>query len=343
MHYAKLNNYKTLNDVELIKKYSWCNILVYPFIKTNYRIPNPSIYYCCNTLFTKHNELINIWSHLLGILWITYLFIITILKLNEHNLMYDMFIFGFYLISAIIVLISSTMFHLFCCHSKNVCENTQCLDWITISMLIFSSNLISSYYELKNNMKIFLCFTFFNLLFMFLTSWITFKSLKQTYISNQFNCDKLCHNDCDKLCHNDCDKLNHNDCDKLNHNDCDKLSHNDCNTLTNLKNQINKIISSYYFRASIYIIYGFGIAICLFIHYLQLFNDEIITLLNTTKQISTMYSCYATVLLCIFHIPERFAKQHEFDLIGFSHQIFHLGVVAGITILWKIYYHKLLL
>ena len=48
------------------------------------------------------------------------------------------------------------------------------------------------------------------------------------------------------------------------------------------------------------------------------------------------YLANATVLFKVSCIPERFSP-HTFDIFGYSHQIFHVGVVCGALILWNTY------
>ena len=304
-----LKNTKLLNKTELLKKYSWCKILVWEYIETSYREPKSSILYCFSTLFTIHNELINIWSHLIGSLWILYLLFTTLTTLTNY---YDLAIFSIYLTSAFIVCVSSTSFHLFCCHSESVCKKTQCLDWIVISCLIFSSNLIVSYYELSFNKFIFVFVTFCNFILMFLTSSITLTSLQNNNNNNNTN-NKIKDNEY---------KIKDNEY-KIKDNEYKKL--------------LNNYISSYSFRAGIYIIYGLGIIIVLLLKFIL---TGIIS--SSLQNILIMYGFYSSVILCIFHFPECISPG-SFDIIGYSHQIFHYSVIAGITVLWKTYYKKCLL
>jgi predicted membrane channel-forming protein YqfA (hemolysin III family) len=58
---------------------------------------------------------------------------------------------------------------------------------------------------------------------------------------------------------------------------------------------------------------------------------------STLNGILLMYACYASVLLCIFHLPERLVPQGTVDIFGFSHQIFHVGVIGGVTALFWTY------
>lgn len=157
---------KTLDKKKLLKKHPWTKMLIWKYIETGYREPNNSFEQSLMTLFTPHNELINTWSHILGCIIIIFLFIKSSTTLTNFN---DLLVFGTYLISAFIVCLCSSVYHLFCCHSKYVCEHTQCIDWMAISLLIFSSNFISSYYEIQDT-EIFCLFTSLNLFLMTITS-----------------------------------------------------------------------------------------------------------------------------------------------------------------------------
>ena len=265
----KVKGFRNLDKNELLERYPWCKIHIWPFIETNYREPRPVFSACISSLFLIHNELLNIWTHLLGGIWMFYLFIVSISKLNTLS---DKFIFGIYCLTAVGVCGASVSYHLFCCHSEKTCQKVQCLDWMVISTLIFSSNLIGSYYELSVSMPAFAVFTVFNVLFMCLTSWITFNSLQSMYI-------------------------------------------NQTPTISQPKRHwllesVLLMLSSYYFRAYIYIVYGFGVMIA------WLMNLAITGIPSPTiKGILTMYGCYATVILCIMHFPEKYVPIGMVDIV----------------------------
>ena len=50
------------------------------------------------------------------------------------------------------------------------------------------------------------------------------------------------------------------------------------------------------------------------------------------------YLGYATVVFKLTCVPERFCEK-MFDFFGYSHQIFHFGVLTGALLLWYTYYH----
>ena len=270
----KEKGFRNLDKNELLERYPWCKIHIWPFIETNYREPRPYFSACVSSLFLIHNELLNVWTHLLGGIWIFYLLIVSISNLNTLS---DKVIFGVYCLTAVGVCGASVSYHLFCCHSEKTCQKVQCLDWMVISTLIFSSNLIGSYYELSVSMPAFAIFTVFNVLFMCLTSWITFNSLQSMYFSHS------------------------------NINQVPTISQPKRHWLLE---SVLLMLSSYYFRAYIYIVYGFGVMIA------WLMNLAITGIPSRTIEgILTMYGCYATVILCIMHFPEKYVPIGMVDIV----------------------------
>ena len=141
---------RLLTKSQLIEKYPWTNErITYTRILTSYREPNNSNESCLISLFTIHNELINAWAHIIGIMIGIYCLIKTI-NTEKINIS-DMTVLSFYCITGLMTLISSSTYHIFCCHSNNACFKVQCMDWLGILIHAFSCNLITSYFELKND------------------------------------------------------------------------------------------------------------------------------------------------------------------------------------------------
>ena len=42
--------------------------------------------------------------------------------------------------------------------------------------------------------------------------------------------------------------------------------------------------------------------------------------------------------LCLLDMPEKLVRPGTLDIIGFSHQIFHLGIFAGVISEWAFFY-----
>ncbi|OMJ30057.1 Adiponectin receptor protein 2 [Smittium culicis] len=109
---------------------------VEPFIFSGYRPIIPSYKSCLNSIFKIHNETGNIWSHLLGALFIVSMFFVTsfytIPRLEKFgNVDFGSRIFIYvYLTSALFCLLASSLFHTFICHS----------DQYHVANLVFSLN-----------------------------------------------------------------------------------------------------------------------------------------------------------------------------------------------------------
>ena len=128
----------TANDVPAI--------FVEPFILRGYRaVHQPWIYYW-KSLFHKHNESINVWSHLMGILYMGYL----ISYYNErldflHNSHSWPFLVS--IITSIIMFICSAFAHLL--HSKSESIHLTCfaIDYVGVSLHGFGSGFLHIYYS----------------------------------------------------------------------------------------------------------------------------------------------------------------------------------------------------
>ncbi|OMJ20876.1 Adiponectin receptor protein 2 [Smittium culicis] len=96
---------------------------VEPFIFSGYRPIHPSYKSCLNSVFKIHNETGNIWSHLIGALFIVSLFFVTSFYTIPHLEKFGNVDFGsrvfiyVYLTSALFCLLASSLFHTFICHS----------------------------------------------------------------------------------------------------------------------------------------------------------------------------------------------------------------------------------
>ena len=90
------------------------------YIINGYRI-NFTYSQCLKSICMYTNESINIWSHLLGVaLFIYYLYetIFYILPIYKTSTSTDYLIVVLYSICFIFCFLFSTLFHIFCCHSK---------------------------------------------------------------------------------------------------------------------------------------------------------------------------------------------------------------------------------
>jgi adiponectin receptor len=104
-------------------------------------MPTGSYWHCLQSIFSLHNETINIWSHLLsGILWIYSLFfVIPSLLTNESWL--ENVLFGYlYPVEAILVFTRSSLFHIFKCNFIRDNHFFLLLDLSGILMLLTGGN-----------------------------------------------------------------------------------------------------------------------------------------------------------------------------------------------------------
>ncbi len=116
-----------------------------PFIIHGFRsIHQPWSYYW-KSLFHKHNESINVWSHLLGILYIIYLIIYYSKRLNFFENPHS-WPFVVSLCTAIVMFMCSTFAHLL--HSKSQSIHMTCflIDFLGVSLHGFGSGFLQIYY-----------------------------------------------------------------------------------------------------------------------------------------------------------------------------------------------------
>ena len=110
-------------------------------------------------------------------------------------------------------------------------------------------------------------------------------------------------------------------------------------TVASLGNGRKGIVVSYAFRATIYIIYGLGVIVAWLINFALNGAPN----MASVEGILLMYCCYSSILLCLLHLPERITPAGSVDIVGSSHQIFHVGVIAGVSVLWRTYFQIALL
>ncbi len=128
----------TANDVPAI--------FIEPFIIRGYRAVHQPWSYYWKSLFHKHNETINVWSHLIGILYMIYLIYYYNQRLNflENSHSWP---FAVSIGTAIIMFISSAAAHLL--HSKSESIHLTCfaIDYVGVSLHGFGSGFLHIYYS----------------------------------------------------------------------------------------------------------------------------------------------------------------------------------------------------
>jgi adiponectin receptor len=93
------------------------------------------------------------------------------------------------------------------------------------------------------------------------------------------------------------------------------------------------LTTTYIFRTSISMMYALGSLVAWIIGYALTgkVNDHLVPILG-------MYLCFGTVVFCLLDFPEAFFPKGTFDIIGASHQIFHVGIIGGFLLLWGFFY-----
>ncbi|KAI8969297.1 hemolysin-III related-domain-containing protein [Mycotypha africana] len=95
---------------------------------------------CLKSLFKIHNETLNIWSHLLGFFFFSYLSIYAFKTNFPEASSRDIAIFSAFCISSLTCLLCSSIYHTFICHSaRHIKSFTATLDYIGITFLITAS------------------------------------------------------------------------------------------------------------------------------------------------------------------------------------------------------------
>ena len=142
-------------------------INVQPFLFTNYRV-NFSIKDCFLSIFSLHNETLNIWTHILATLVHIFLLLRNILidelSFSDGNLIY------LHLIASIICYSISVIYHTINCHSMHVCHCSYMFDLFGVAFVLFASTVGIQHYMFHNHPEIkriyltifslLVCFTF---------------------------------------------------------------------------------------------------------------------------------------------------------------------------------------
>ena len=117
------------------------------YINTGYRKITNSFYDCYLSIFSFHNETINIWSHLLGCIEFMLLIIFT---LYDDLIIYNKVIIILYCSSISLCYFLSTTYHTLKCHSCEIHSKCILFDYLGIVFKMFGiaiSGLYSYYYN----------------------------------------------------------------------------------------------------------------------------------------------------------------------------------------------------
>jgi len=115
------------------------------WIRTGYRV-NFSFKLCATSLFHKHNELLCIWTHLLGFVTFFILMFLTWFYFLDNPDAGDVIVFTVFLLGAQCQMLFSTIFHTFNCHSPDALKWLARLDYTGISLMIVGSYFPPLYY-----------------------------------------------------------------------------------------------------------------------------------------------------------------------------------------------------
>lgn len=119
------------------------------FIHTGYRV-HPSFKQCCASIFTLHNETLNIWTSLLSSF--TYIIFTIYIFLYWKNIsLGEMLAFFSYTFAAIYCFTASAIFHWFNCMSEEIYLTTARADMSGISLLIGGSMITPLWYNTNIN------------------------------------------------------------------------------------------------------------------------------------------------------------------------------------------------
>lgn len=95
---------------------------------------------CLKSLFKLHNETMNIWSHLLGFLFFSFLSFSLFQRKFPDASNHDLLIFTAFCLASLLCLLCSSVYHTFVCHSAHHIKSfTATLDYIGITFLITAS------------------------------------------------------------------------------------------------------------------------------------------------------------------------------------------------------------
>ncbi|CAO3678858.1 unnamed protein product [Umbelopsis ramanniana] len=115
------------------------------FITDAYRPPLFSYKHCLKSLFYQHNESVNIWSHLLGVILFIIIGIFSwfvfLAPLRPVLGSADIAVFYIFILGAMVCMSMSSSFHCFIAHSETVC-----MSWVRADYLGIVTLTLGSYY-----------------------------------------------------------------------------------------------------------------------------------------------------------------------------------------------------
>ena len=116
------------------------------FIDFGYRTTGTTLTDVVFSLFSFHNETMNIWSHLIGLVCMITAGIVVIHDLSAIEGNGNVYAVEIFILSACICFLSSTMYHWFGCLSEACHDNLLVLDLSGVGILIAGSFVPAIYY-----------------------------------------------------------------------------------------------------------------------------------------------------------------------------------------------------
>jgi adiponectin receptor len=120
-----------------------------PYILRGYRPLTNSYWWCCRSLTYLHNQTLNIYTHLIGLVLFALLghaFRYTLYSRYQTATHEDAFVFIIFFIGLFTCLAFSSAFHTFSSHCEDVCKHWLILDILGILCLVTASWVPGIYY-----------------------------------------------------------------------------------------------------------------------------------------------------------------------------------------------------
>lgn len=116
-----------------------------PHILDGYPCVN-TINECLYSLFWIHNETVNVWSHLIGLGVMVWLFVCKGMEMHQHHFA-DTIVLSTFFVCACACFLLSAIYHLFKLHSYSVYRVVVTLDYMGIFVMIFGSFISGLHFE----------------------------------------------------------------------------------------------------------------------------------------------------------------------------------------------------
>ena len=132
------------SNLNLLDMPTWMNSNKY--ILSGYRPTEKNVCFYGKTVFTIHNETINIWTHLLGTF--TFIGLLGYLNSDTNLRLYtgQAIIMNLYVISCCLTYLFSSIMHTFYPINECYCKKLQSLDYVGIGLQIFTTLQVFVYY-----------------------------------------------------------------------------------------------------------------------------------------------------------------------------------------------------